>query len=59
MNSFFRKMFGGGRNLSDGTMSPAERASQRFLNMSAREHKKLMKRVIRRASEDQLKILRS
>ncbi len=56
---FLKKMFRGGSNPSDGVVSPAERASQRFLNMSAREHKKMMKRVIRRASEDQLKILQS
>ena len=40
-------------------VSAAEQGARDFLNMSARDHKKLMKRVIRRASEDQLKILRS
>ena len=42
-----------------GEISPAEQASRDFVNMSAREHKKLMKKVIRKASEDQMKILRS
>lgn len=40
-------------------ISPAEQATRDFVNMSARDRKKLMKEVIRKASEDQLKVLRS
>ena len=44
---------------NDEKISPAEQASRDFVNMKARDHKKLMKKVIRKASEDQMKILRS
>ena len=47
------------KNKDDEVVSPAEQASRDFVNMSARDRKKLMKKVIRKASEDQLKILRS
>ena len=52
---FFKK----NKNKDDEVVSPAEQASRDFVNMSARDRKKLMKKVIRKASEDQLKILRS
>ena len=54
---FFKK--NKNKNKDDEVVSPAEQASRDFVNMSARDRKKLMKKVIRKASEDQLKILRS
>ncbi|MCY4576913.1 MAG: hypothetical protein OXB96_00560 [Candidatus Kaiserbacteria bacterium] len=59
MTSFLKKIFSKNKSIFDEPISAAEQASRDFINMSAREHKKMMKRVIRRASEDQLKILRS
>ena len=44
---------------NDEDISPAEQASRDFVNMKAKDHKKLMKKVIRKASEDQMKILNS
>ena len=44
---------------NDEDASLEEQAVRDFVNMSARERKKMMKRVIRKASEDQLKVLRS
>ena len=46
-----------GKNTGE-QVSPAKQSIRDFLNMSAREHKKMMKKVIREASEDQMKILR-
>lgn len=39
-------------------VSSAEQACRDYITMSARERKKMMKRVIRGACEDQMKILR-
>ena len=53
---FWKNNRKGIKNTED--VSPAEQSCRDFVNMSAREHKKMMKKVIREACQDQLKILK-
>ena len=39
-------------------ISDAERQSRAFANMSAKEHKRLMKSVIERASQEQIRVIK-
>ena len=57
MKKLLQKVFKKHSNIEE--VSAAEQGARDFLNMSEEQERKMMERVARRASEDQLKILRS